>query len=425
MVSTVSIIFSFLFVLGIPIVFVMGLVSLSYVLITSKFNLLIMFPNRMFKGLDMFVLLAIPLFALAGNLMNAVGITQRLISLVKSAVGHMTGGLAVVSCGTNMVMGGISGSAVADAAAIGSVMIPSMVEDGYEVDFSAAICSVGATVGPIIPPSIPFVIYAAMGNVSVAGLFLAGIVPGVLLGLSLMVPAYLYARRKKIAKTGTFSLKNFFSNFVRSIPALLFPVIILGGILGGVFTPTEAAAVGVAYAVVIGLIYRTLNIRDLGNNLIEIGIFLGAVMPIVSTCMITSWILGAEDITGVVTKLLLSISQDRNVILLVINLFLLVVGCLMETASAIILFTPILLPIATQLGVDPVHFGVILVLNVIIGLSTPPVGVSLFVCCRIAKISLERISRSALPLLLVAIGVLFFITYMPGLVMYLPNLFLK
>jgi C4-dicarboxylate transporter DctM subunit len=425
MVSIVSVIFSFLFVLGIPIVFIMGLVSLSYVLITGKFNLLIMFPNRMFKGLDMFVLLAIPLFALAGNLMNAVGITQRLISLVKSAVGHMTGGLAVVSCGTNMVMGGVSGSAVADAAAISSVMLPSMVEDGYEVDFSAAICSVGATVGPIIPPSIPFVIYAAMGNVSVAGLFLAGVVPGVLLGLSLMVPAYLYARRKKISKTGAFSLKNFFGNFVRSIPALLFPLIILGGILGGVFTPTEAAAVGVAYAMVIGLIYGTLNIRDLGNNLIETGIFLGAVMPIVSTCMITSWILGAENITGVVTNLLLSISHDRNVILFVINLFLLVVGCLMETASAIILFTPILLPIATQLGVDPVHFGVILVLNVIIGLSTPPVGVNLFVCCRIAKISLERISRSAWPLLLVAVAVLLFITYTPGLVMYLPNLFLK
>jgi C4-dicarboxylate transporter, DctM subunit len=425
MVPTVSIIFAFLFVLGIPILFVMGLVSLSYVLITSKFNLLIMFPQRMFKGLDMFVLLAVPLFALAGNLMNSVGITQRLISLVKSAVGHLTGGLAVVSCGTNMVMGGISGSAVADAAAIGSVMIPSMVEDGYEVDFSAAICSVGGTVGPIIPPSIPFVIYAAMGNVSVAGLFLAGVFPGLLLGLSLMVPSYLYARRKKIAKTGAFSLKNFFSNLVRSIPALLFPVIILGGILGGVFTPTEAAAVGVAYAVFIGLVYRTLNPRDLGNNLIEMGIFLGAVMPIVSTCMITSWILGAENITGIVTNLLLAISQDRNVILLVINLFLLVVGCLMETASAIILFTPILLPIAVQMGVDPIHFGVILVLNLIIGMSTPPVGVSLFVCCRIAKISLERISRGAVPLLLVAIAVLFFITYTPGLVMYLPNLFLK
>jgi C4-dicarboxylate transporter DctM subunit len=202
-------------------------------------------------------------------------------------------------------------------------------------------------------------------------------------------------------------------------------VIILGGILGGVFTPTEAAAVGVTYAVFIGLVYRTLKIKELGNNLIEIGIFLGAVMPIVSTCMITSWILGAENITGIVTNILLSISQDRNVILLVINLFLLLVGCLMETASAIILFTPILLPIATQLGVDPVHFGVILVLNLIIGMSTPPVGVSLFVCCRIAKISLERISRGAVPLLIVALAVLFFITYTPGLVMYIPNLFLK
>jgi C4-dicarboxylate transporter DctM subunit len=322
-------------------------------------------------------------------------------------------------------MGGISGSAVADAAAIGSIMIPSMVEDGYEVDFSAAICSVGGTVGPIIPPSIPFVIYAAMGNVSVAGLFLAGIFPGVLLGLSLMIPAYLYARRKKIAKTGAFSLKNFLINFVRSLPALFFPVIILGGILGGAFTPTEAAAVGVIYAVFIGMVYRTLKIKQLAHNLIDIGIFLGAVMPIVSTCMITSWILGAENITGVVTKLLLSISQDRIVILFVINLFLFVVGCLMETASAIILFTPILLPIATQLGVDPVHFGVILVLNIIIGMSTPPVGVSLFVCCRIAKISLERISRAAVPLLIVSIAVLLFITYTPGLVMYIPNLFLK
>jgi C4-dicarboxylate transporter DctM subunit len=425
MVPIISIIFGFLFVLGIPIVFVMGLVSLSYVLITGKFNLFIMFPHRMFKGLDMFVLLAVPLFALAGNLMNAVGITQRLISLVKSAVGHITGGLAIVNCGTNMVMGGISGSAVADAAAIGSIMIPSMVKDGYEVDFSAAISSVAATVGPIIPPSIPFVIYAAMGNVSVAGLFLAGVFPGVLLGLSLMIPSYLYARRNKIAKTGAFSLKDFLINFVRSLPALLFPVIILGGILGGIFTPTEAAAVGVTYAVFIGLVYRTLKIKELGNNLIEIGIFLGAVMPIVSTCMITSWILGAEDITGVVTRLLLSISQDRNIILLVINLLLLVVGCLMETASAIILFTPILLPIAIQLGVNPVHFGVILVLNLIIGMSTPPVGVSLFVCCRIAKISLERISRGAVPLLIVAIAVLFFITYTPRLVMYLPNLILK
>ena len=414
-----------LFLLGVPIVFVLGLVSLTYVLVMGNLNLLIMFPQRMFKGLDMFILLAVPLFALGGNLMNSVGITQKLISFVKSMVGHITGGLAMVNVGTNMVMGGISGSAVADATAIGSIMIPAMVEDGYEVEFSAAMTSVGATVGPIIPPSIPFVIYAAIGNVSVAGLFLAGVVPGVLLGLTLLVPSYLYARRKKIPKSGAFSFKNFLSTFVRSIPALLFPVIIFAGIFGGVFTPTEAAAVGVTYALLIGLAYRTLKMKDLKDNLIEIGIMLGAIMPIVSTCMITAWILGAENITATVTNILYSISQDRYVILFVINFILLVVGCLMEPASAIILFTPIFLPVAVQLGVDPIHFGVILVLNLILGLSTPPIGVSLFVCCRIANISLEKISRGAVPLLIIAVGVLFFITYMPGLVMYLPNLFLK
>ena len=214
MVISISLVLAFLFLLGVPIVFVLGLISLCYVLIGGEFNLLIMFPQRMFKGLDLFILLAVPLFALAGNLMNTVGITQRLLSLVKAAVGHITGGLAQVTVVTNMIMGGISGSAVADATAIGSVMIPSMVEDGYESDFSAAINSVAATVGPIIPPSIPFVIFAAMSNVSVAALFLGGVVPGVLLSLSLMIPAYLYARRMKIARTGVFSLCIFLKTFV-------------------------------------------------------------------------------------------------------------------------------------------------------------------------------------------------------------------
>jgi C4-dicarboxylate transporter, DctM subunit len=425
MIVIMSLVLAFLFLLGVPIVFVLGLISLCYVLIGGEFNLLIMFPQRMFKGLDLFILLAVPLFALAGNLMNTVGITQRLLSLVKSAVGHITGGLAQVTVITNMIMGGISGSAVADATAIGSVMIPSMVEDGYESDFSAAINSVAATVGPIIPPSIPFVIFAAMSNVSVAALFLGGVVPGVLLSLSLMIPAYFYARRMRIPKTGAFSFRNFSRTFVRSVPALLFPVIIFAGIFGGVFTPTEAAGVGVIYAVLIGAVYRTLSLKSLADNLIDIGIMLGAVMPIVSTSMITAWILGSVNITGVLTNLLFAVSHERWVILLIINLFLLVVGCLMETASSIILFTPILMPIAQLVGVDPVHLGVIVVLNLIIGLSTPPVGVSLFVCCRIANISLERISRAAWPLLVVAVAVLFFITYMPDLVMYLPNLLPK
>jgi C4-dicarboxylate transporter DctM subunit len=422
---TYALILAVLFAMGIPILFVMGLVSLSYVVLTGNYHLLIMFPQRMFKGLDMFLLLAVPLFALGGNLMNTVGITQKLIDFVKSIVGHIRGGLAVVNCGTNMVMGGISGSAVADTAAIGSIMIPSMVKDGYEPDFAAAITSVAATVGPIIPPSIPFVIFAAIGNVSVGALFLAGVVPGALLGLSLMIPAYLYARKHNIPKSGVFSFRNVARNTVISLPALMFPVIIFSGIISGAFTPTEAAAVGVAYALLIGVVYRTLTFKNLTENLLDIGIMLGAIMPIVSTCMITAWILGAENFTGKVTDIMFAISQDKNVILFVINIVLLIVGCLMETASAIILFTPILLPIAVKVGVDPVHFGVIMVLNIIIGLSTPPVGVSLFISCRLANISLERISRAAAPLLIVAIAVLFFITYMPDLVMYLPNMFMK
>jgi C4-dicarboxylate transporter DctM subunit len=422
---TYALILAVLFAMGIPILFVMGLLSLSYVVLTGNYHLLIMFPQRMFKGLDMFLLLAVPLFALGGNLMNTVGITQKLIDFVKSIVGHIRGGLAVVNCGTNMVMGGISGSAVADTAAIGSIMIPSMVKDGYEPDFAAAITSVAATVGPIIPPSIPFVIFAAIGNVSVGALFLAGVVPGVLLGLSLMIPAYLYARKHNIPKSGAFSFRNVARNTVISLPALMFPVIIFSGIISGAFTPTEAAAVGVAYALLIGVVYRTLTFKNLKENLLDIGIMLGAIMPIVSTCMITAWILGAENFTGKVTNIMFAISQDKNVILFVINIVLLIVGCLMETASAIILFTPILLPIAVKVGVDPVHFGVIMVLNIIIGLSTPPVGVSLFIYCRLANISLEQISRAAAPLLIVALAVLFFITYMPDLVMYLPNMFMK
>jgi C4-dicarboxylate transporter DctM subunit len=393
-------------------------------LITGNYNMLIILPHRMFKGLDMFVLLAIPLFTLAGNLMNAGGISERLIALVKSLVGHIYGGLAQVNIGASMLFSGISGSAVADTSAIGSILIPSMIEDKYDPSFSAAITSVSSTVGPIIPPSIPFVIYAAMGSVSVAALFLAGFVPGLLLGFSLMIASYFYARRKKIPRSGKFVLNDFLRNLYRSIPALLFPFIILYGILGGVFTPTEAAAVAVIYAIIIGFfVHRQLTIKKLMAISIDTGIMLGALAPIVSTAAIFSWILGAENASTVIINILYSITHNKYLILLIINLFLLLVGTVLEPASAIILFTPIFLPIAVELGVDPVHFGTILVLNLIIGLSTPPVGVCLFIACRIANVTLEQISKAALPFLIVAIIVLLIITYSPELVMYLPNLF--
>jgi C4-dicarboxylate transporter DctM subunit len=424
MAAAILLILALLFLIGIPIIFVLGLVSLAYILITGNYNMLIILPHRMFKGLDMFVLLAIPLFTLAGNLMNAGGISERLIALVKSLVGHIYGGLAQVNIGASMLFSGISGSAVADTSAIGSILIPSMIEDKYDPSFSAAITSVSSTVGPIIPPSIPFVIYAAMGSVSVAALFLAGFVPGLLLGFSLMIASYFYARRKKIPKSGKFVLNDFLRNLYRSIPALLFPFIILYGILGGVFTPTEAAAVAVIYAIGIGFfVHRQLTIKKLINITIDTGIMLGALAPIVSTAAIFSWILGAENASTVIINILYSITHNKYLILLIINIFLLLVGTVLEPASAIILFTPIFLPVAVELGVSPVHFGTILVLNLIIGLSTPPVGVCLFIACRIANVTLEQISKAALPFLIVAIIVLLIITFAPDLVMYLPNLF--
>jgi C4-dicarboxylate transporter, DctM subunit len=423
MVAAIFFILIALFLIGIPIIFVLGLVSLSYVLITGNYAILIVFPHRMFKGLDMFVLLAIPLFTLAGNLMNAGGISERLIALVKSLVGHIYGGLAQVNIGASMLFSGISGSAVADTSAIGSILIPSMIEEKYDPSFSAAITSVSSTVGPIIPPSIPFVIYAAMGSVSVAALFLAGVVPGLLLGFSLMIASYFYARRKKIPRSGKFVLNDFIRNLYKAIPALLFPFIILYGILGGVFTPTEAAAVAVIYAIIIGFfVHRQLTIGKLIDITIDTGIMLGALAPIVSTAAIFSWILGAENASAAITNILFSITHNKYLILLIINFFLLLVGTVLEPASAIILFTPIFLPLAVELGVSPVHFGAILVLNLIIGLSTPPVGVCLFIACRIANVTLEQISRAALPFLIVSIIVLLIITYFPDLVMYLPNL---
>ena len=412
-----------LFLIGIPIIFVLGLVSLSYILISGNLNMLIIFPQRMFKGLDMFVLLAIPLFTLAGNLMNSGGISDRLISLVKSMIGHVYGGLAQVNIGASMLFSGISGSALADSSAMGSVLIPHMVEDKYDPSFAAAITSISSTIGPIIPPSIPFVIYAAMGSVSVASLFLAGFVPGLMLGFLLMIASYIYAKRKKIPKSGRFVFKEFTRNLFSSLPALLFPFIILYGILGGIFTPTEAAAIAVIYAMIVGFfIHRELTIKTFINNVTETGIMLGALLPIVSTASIFSWILGAENASTVITQTLYSITENKFLILLLINIALLIIGTILEAASAIILFTPIFLPIAVNLGLDPIHFGAILVLNLVIGFSTPPVGVCLFICCRIANVSLEQITKAALPFLLVCIFVLLLITYFPSLTMYLPNL---
>jgi C4-dicarboxylate transporter, DctM subunit len=423
MIILIILIFVALFLLGIPILFVFGLISLFTVLLNQDYAFLIVFPQRMFAGPNMFILLAIPMFILAGKLMNIGGLSDRLIALAKSLFGHFKGGLAQVNIAASMFFSGISGSALADTAAIGSVLIPAMVEENYEKDFSAAITAISSTIGPIIPPSIAMIIYAAMSNVSVAALFIAGIVPGLLLGVGLMAGAYVYARKNNLAQKGQFSIVKFGRCLASALPALLFPVIILYGIFGGIFTPTEAAAVAVLYSILVGFfVYKDLNWSKIKKALMETGILCGAIMPIVSTTYILSWLVGASDVTTIATEYLIEMTSSPALILFIINLFLLLAGAILEPASSIILLAPTLLPIIEEIGVDPIHFGIIMVLNLVIGFATPPHGSCLFIASSISKVGIEKITKAILPFLFISLLVLAIVTYCPSLIMFLPNL---
>lgn len=419
----VTIVFIALFLMGVPILFVFGLVSLFFVIASGNTSLLIMFPQRMFSGPDSFVILALPMFILAGKLMNSGGLSNKLIDLAKSMIGHVSGGLAQVNVAASMFFSGISGSALADSAAMGSVLIPAMVKEGYTMRFSAAITAISSCVGPIIPPSIAMIIYAAIANVSVASLFMAGVVPGLLLGVSLMAGSYIYTRIYKVQKSGRFSIRLLAQNLVTSGPALLFPIIILSGIFGGFFTPTEAAAVAVGYAVIIGFfVYRELTIKKLIEAIIETSVLTGAIIPILSTTFILSWLVGSQDVAFAVEDFLLTFSDNKIAFLLIINVILLFSGAILEPVSSIILLCPIFLPIVEKLGMSPIHFGVVMVLNLVLGFCTPPHGGVLFIVSSISNLSITEISKAVLPFLLIAIGVLMVVTFMPDLVMYLPNL---
>jgi C4-dicarboxylate transporter DctM subunit len=326
----------------------------------------------------------------------------------------------------SMIFGGVTGSAVAETSALGSIEIPMMLKSGYDKKFSAAITSAAATMGPIIPPSIPAVLYAmAAQDVSVGALFLAGAIPGVLVGVSLMILSYLFALRRGYPKRpGGIRWKELFRSFGQALPALLSPVIILAGILGGAFTPTEAAAVGVFYALGIGFfVTRSLRVSDLPRLLVRSGITSGVVLLVVATANVFGWILATQQIPQMISEFILSLSREPWIFLLLVNIFLLIVGCFMETAAALIILVPILAPVALKMGIQPVHFGFIVVFNLVIGLLTPPLGLVLFVCCGIAEISLEEISRAIAPFILVMIALLFLFTYVPSISLFLPDLF--
>ncbi len=412
-------------VIGVPIAFAVGIAALAGYLAFDP-ALLILVPQRMYSGVDSFQLMAVPFFILAGDLMGTSGILRRLIRFAETLVGHLRGGIAQVNIVASMIFSGISGSAVADASALGTALIPTMTERYGNRSFAAAVCAAAASMGPIIPPSIPMVIYAfTVGHISIGGMFLAGVVPGILMGAGMMVIVYVIARRRGYDPAGLRATPQQIGRaFLEATWALVMPAIILGGTLGGVFTATESAAVAVAYAVVVGaLITRELRWAHVLQALERCVLISAVVFFLVATSEVVTWLLSATGLPVALAEALRSVSTDPRIFLLLVNVFLLVAGTILEPVPLIIMVAPILAPIAASYGIDPLHFGFVFVLNVVIGLMTPPVGGILFTVCGIARAPIERVSVESMPFLLWLAAVLLLVTYAPWIAMGLPNAF--
>jgi tripartite ATP-independent transporter DctM subunit len=416
--------FLLLIVLGFPIVFSLALVSFAYL---AVFDIpVITMAQKMISGIDTYALLAVPFFILAGNLMNTGGVTRRLFRFASAMVGWIPGGLGHANVLASMIFAGMSGAAIADAGGLGTIEIKAMQDEGFDTKFSAAVTAASSTIGPIIPPSIPMVIYASIANVSVGRLFLAGAVPGIVMGLALMIMIFIMAKKRKYPVHAKFKIREAGASLMDGFLPLMTPAIILGGILGGIFSPTEAAIVASTYALILGVaVYREIKIRDLFHIILETVKTTSMVVYIISAAAIYGFLLGREQVPQSVAVLLFTISQNPHVIMFIIIIFLMIIGCFMETTAALILLTPILVPPVMQMGIDPIHFGLIMVLTLMIGLITPPVGVVLYITSNIAKISFEDCTKATAPFLIPLVSVLFLMAYVPDLVMYLPNLLIK
>ncbi len=418
--------FIFFLVIGTPIAYSIGLSAMATMLVS--FDVLPAFSTmaqRMATGLESFSLLAIPFFILAGQLMNSGGIAMRLIEFAKVLVGRLPGGLALVNVTANMLFGAISGSAAASASAIGTIMGPRMKEEGYDKSFSAAINVTSATTGLSIPPSNILIVYAlASGGTSIAALFLAGYVPGILTGLAIMLVGSVYAYRKKYPVGDKIPFKDGVKKFFDAIPSLMMLVVVIGGIIAGIFTATEAAAIAVVYSLVLALIYKEITFKHLPQIIINTVRTAGMVLLLIAASIGLSWVMSFENIPETVSKALLSLSSDPFVILLIINLALLAVGIFMDMTPAVLIFTPIFLPIVTtQLGLDPIHFGIIMILNLNVGLVTPPVGAVLFIGCSVAKLKIQDLVKPLIPFYIAMFVVLLLVTFIPEISLWVPEFF--
>ncbi|AKG74976.1 TRAP transporter large permease [Salinicoccus halodurans] len=415
-------IFLFCIAAGVPIAFSLGFSALAYLLIAGVPVTVI--PQTMFAGLDSFVMLAIPAFILAGNLMNAGGITNRIIDFANALVGHIRGGLALTNVASSLGFGGISGTALSDTASIGSVMIPAMKKQGYGSGFSAAVTSISSTVGPMLPPSLPMIIIGTLASISIGDLFVAGAIPGVVLGIGFLFVTYLIAVKRQYPKGRRHSVSEVGKSFFGAFWALLMVVIILWGILGGYFTPTEAAVVVVFYAFIVGkFVYKELDMKEIPGIMMDTLRTTASILILVALANTFGWILVAEGVPILVADGILSLTESPVLITLLMILLLLIVGMFMETIAAIVILFPVLLPVAENIGMDPIHFSIIMVLALMIGLSTPPVGVCLFVASQFANVKIMTTVKELVPYFVIAIIVLIIVAFVPSLSLFLPGLF--
>lgn len=416
-----------LLIIGVPIAFVLGIATTIY-LLTTETAPLSAIPQRLFAGLDQFVLMSIPFFILSGALMNEAQLTSRLVQFANHLVGRWRGGLAQVNVLSSMFFGGITGAATADVAALGPILIPAMEKQGYRRDFATAVTVASSLCGPLIPPSIPMLVYGISSGTSIGALFLAGATPGVAVGAAMLALNRYLLRNMPLAaapvgRTSWMAKsRDFLASFRVALLALLMPVIIVGGVIGGIVTPTESSVVAVLYAMTVGMAMRTLKVRAMWKLIASAAIVSATIMLIVAAANLLGWVLAFERVPQAVADGFLAITDNRWVFLLLVIVLLLIVGLFLETSGAIIILTPVLLPAALAYGFDPIHFGVILVFGLVIGLLTPPVGLCLFIGCSVGNVTIEQLTRALLPFLALIIAVYVVFAFWPAASLWLPKL---
>lgn len=408
-----------LIILRVPIAFALGAISIFGIMLTD-IDLLINVPRKVFSGIDNFTLVAVPLFILAGEIMTKGGISKRLIDFSKTIVGPLPGGLAMVVVLSSIFFSALTGTAIAAAAAIGGMMIPAMNKEGYDPRFSASLVATSSTIGPIIPPSIVLILYGVIASVSIGDLFMAGVIPGLLMGLGLMGYSYYIGKKKNYRSSDRkATFKEVIVGAKDAVLALLMPIIIIGGIVSGIFTPTESGVVAVFYSLVVGLfVYREISIKDLWKIMLDTAKTTASIVFLIGTASLFIWFLSFNQIPNQLIELMGPVSDNPIILLLVINIVLLISGTFIDTISAVSIFTPLFLPLVLAAGIDPVHFGIVLAVNLTIGMVTPPLGVCLFVTSSIAKIKVPKMFKYLFPQVAILIIVLLLVTYLPELILF-------